>query len=57
MRLSDVAARLGMSRSGFLGLAERDGIAITQRYGQRGVVAAARDAFLERCRIAWQLRP
>jgi hypothetical protein len=36
----------------FLGLAEREGIAITQRYGRRGVAAAEPDAYLERCRIA-----
>jgi hypothetical protein len=40
-----------MSRSGFTALAEREGIAITLRYGQRGVAAARLDAFVERCRI------
>jgi hypothetical protein len=51
IRLADAAAQLGMSRSGFLGLAEREGIAITERYGRRGVTAAQLDAFVERCRI------
>jgi hypothetical protein len=41
-----------MSRSGFLGLVEREGIAITERYGRRGVTAAQLEAFVERCRIA-----
>jgi hypothetical protein len=52
IRLTDAAARLGLSRSGFLGLAEREGIVITQRSGRRGVTAAQLDAFAERCRIA-----
>jgi hypothetical protein len=52
IRLSDAAAELGIPRSTFLGLAEREGIAITQRYGRRGVAAADLDTFLERCRIA-----
>jgi hypothetical protein len=52
IRLTDAAARLGMSRTGFLCLAEREGIAITQRYGQRGIAAAELDAFVKRCRIA-----
>jgi hypothetical protein len=41
-----------MSRSGFLGLAQWEGIAITERYGRRYVIAARLDAYLERCRIA-----
>jgi hypothetical protein len=41
-----------MSRNGFVGLAEREGIAITQRYGRRGVTAAQLDAFVQGCRIA-----
>jgi hypothetical protein len=50
--LTDTATRLRFSRSGFLGLVQREGIAITQRHGGRGVSAAELDAFLERCRIA-----
>jgi hypothetical protein len=52
VRLTDAATQLGMSRSGFVRLAQREGISITQRYGRRGVAAAELDAFLERCRIA-----
>jgi hypothetical protein len=51
IRLTDAAAQLGMSRSGFLGLVEREGIAITQQSGRRGVAAARLDAFVKRCRI------
>jgi hypothetical protein len=49
--LTDAAARVGLSRTGFLGLDEREGIAITQRYSRRSVAAAELDAYLERCRI------
>jgi hypothetical protein len=52
IRLTHAANQLGLSRSSFLGLAEREGIAITERYGRRGVTAAQLDAYLERCRIA-----
>jgi hypothetical protein len=51
IRLTDAAARLGLSGSGFLGLAERQGIAITERSGRRGVATAELNAYLERCRI------
>jgi hypothetical protein len=51
IRLTDAATQLGMSRRGFLGLAEWEGIAITQRYGRRGVTTAQLDAYLTRCRI------
>jgi restriction endonuclease Mrr len=40
IRLTDAAARLGLSSNSFVGLAEREGIAITHRYGRRGVAAA-----------------
>jgi hypothetical protein len=49
--LTDAATRLGMSRTSFVRLAEREGIPITQRYGRRGVTAAQLDAVVERCRI------
>jgi hypothetical protein len=52
IRLTHAANQLGLSRSSFLGLAEREGIVITERYGRRGVTAAQLDAYLERCRIA-----
>jgi hypothetical protein len=52
IRLTDAATQLGLSRSGFLGLAEREGVVITERYGRRGVAAAQLDAFVARCRIA-----
>jgi hypothetical protein len=52
IRLTDAAARLGLSRSGFVGLAEREGIAITHRGGRRGVIAAELDDYLGRCRIS-----
>jgi transcriptional regulator with XRE-family HTH domain len=52
IRLSDATAQLGLPRSSFLSLAERKGIAITERYGRRGVAATDLDALLERCRIA-----
>jgi hypothetical protein len=35
-----------------LGLAQREGIAITDWSGRRGVITADLDAYLERCRIA-----
>jgi hypothetical protein len=49
--LTDAAARLGLSDSSFLGLAEREGISITHRGGRRGVVATELDDYLKRCQI------
>jgi hypothetical protein len=51
IRLTHAASRLGLSRSSFLVLAEREGIAITERYGRRGVTTPQLDAYVERCRI------
>jgi hypothetical protein len=50
--LTEAAIRPRLSRSGFLGLAQREGIAITERYGRRGVASAELNGYLERCRIA-----
>jgi hypothetical protein len=50
--LIDAAAPLGLSCSGFVGLVEREGIAVTQRNGRRAVAAAQLAAYLERCQIA-----
>jgi hypothetical protein len=49
--LTDAAIRLRLSRSGFVGLAQREGITITERSGRPGVTTAELDAYLERCRI------
>jgi hypothetical protein len=51
IRVTDAAARLGLSPHSFVSLAEREGIAITERYGRRGVTAAELDAYVARCQI------